>query len=313
MWYPASNIQLNGLSLNNLGDNDLIVWAYPAAVQNIVIRNCEFNAPNGYGVYFHHVNNALVENSHFQNVKYAAVASNGESQNVTVRGNVVDWSDDTAFDFEEVDTNFPNYSTWTYSITNNIVKSSGGSAIFCINSHDGKISDNQVLNATGWGGGGSIIFASDTRVPFGSSVGDSVISNNILDCVYTGISVYGQDNGRAAANVTVSNNVVTNCQWTGIAIGGWSSSIQVTENTIRGTSLAEKNAYDGITNNGASYSVFSGNTIVDPTGVMRNGFRETWYDYNSITENSFKGVTYPINIASGRTNGIVENNTATTT
>jgi hypothetical protein len=307
---PASNVQLTNLILNDMGpsSSDAVnSWAYPTPIQNVEITNCQFNAPHAYGIYLHYTYNVLVEGNNFLDVAYAAVGSSSESRNVTATNNVIDFSKDTAFDFEIVDANYPNYSTWNYAITNNMIKSTAGSAIFCINTHDGVISGNSILNATGLGGGASIVFATSTNVPSGNNLNDSIIIDNTITQVYGGIYAYGE-NGRTISNLAIEDNSISNCQYSGIIIGGWSGNLLVENNRIITTSLAGAHKYDGITNGGGGGCVFSGNLISDPKGIMQNGYWEDWYDYNNITGNIFQTPSLAINITSGQIHDIIENN-----
>jgi len=307
---PTANVQLTNLILNDMGpaSSDAISsWAYPTPITNIQISNCQINAPNSYGIYLHYTNNVVVEGCHFLNVAYAAVGSQSESSNVTVTNNIINRSKDTAFDFECIDTEYPNYSTWTYSITNNIIKSTGGSAIFCINAHDGVISGNTILNATGIGGMGAIVLATSAQVPSGNNINGSKILNNVITQAYAGIFVYGES-GRTTSNVVVENNSISDCQLMGIELGGWTENILVENNAVTNTSLSSPHQYDGLDNKGGYDCTFSGNVIMDPAGIMRNGYYENGYDYNTISYNVFLTKSQAINITSGQIHDIITNN-----
>jgi len=307
---PASNVYIQNLVLNDTGpsSSDAInSWGYPTPVRNLQVLNCQINVPFAFGIYLHYTYNVLVDGNQFLSVAYAALGSESESFNVTAENNVVNWSGDTGFDFELVDANCPNYSTWTYSIIDNTIIRTHGSAIFCIDSHNGLIAGNHILNSTGVGGNGAIVFATDTNVPSGNDVNGSIIYGNVISDVYYGINAYGE-NGRTISNVIIMDNSISNCQNSGIILGGWSSYLYIKDNNVSDTSLSLKNQFDGITNEGAGYSVFSGNIISNSNSQMRNGYWEDWYDYNNITDNIFQGIQYAVNITSGATHDTISGN-----
>ncbi len=305
---PASNVQLTHLVLNDWGMDAINSWAYQTLIQNLQIENCQFNAPNNYGIYLHYTCNVVISSCTFLKVNWGAVGSSSQSQNINIENNRVDWASDTAFDIEGVDANYPNYSTWNYSITNNVIISTGGAPIYCIDSHNGVISGNQILNSTSLGSKlAAICIATSSSVPSGSFSGGITISGNTITQCFNGIYIWGET-GRDVNGIVVINNNITGSQYSGIKIGGYAENLLVENNRIITTSLASAHKYNGITNGGGESCVFSGNLISDPKGIMQNGYWESWYDYNNITGNIFQTPSLAINITSGQIHDIIENN-----
>ncbi|MGH4052361.1 MAG: right-handed parallel beta-helix repeat-containing protein [Clostridium sp.] len=335
-----NNVKIKGTGNNTLfwtgNDNSFegIEFQYCGAAISVLYKkglnviNCGFTSNISYAaVNLYGASNSTVKNSYFYDVHKFGVLIDKDSSNIKIDNN--NFNNAKAFDGyakEQIAGHVYCMNGTKVSVTNNIIKNSGGQGIiFGYNSATGKGTTNSVASnnlSQGNGQEGITIYGGSKKV----SSGNSLIGNTSKNNRFNQIEVWQSDNNTVKNNTveeslagtgnlgaitlftttgtTASENKVLSARNSGISITSGSSNCFITNNYIANTNgkndikSAEKGNAILLDSCGISqpqYITIRSNKITSSSGIIaKSGIYSTSNEnrHNKIDNNSTWGYKY---------------------
>ncbi|WP_291636884.1 right-handed parallel beta-helix repeat-containing protein [Clostridium sp.] len=226
---------------------------------DIKIINCRFTNNIGHSaINFYGSSDSLVINSYFYDIRKYGILIDNDSSNITIDNNNFDNSKVFGgYSHEQISGHVYCLNGSNISVTNNILKNSGGQGIiFGYNSTTGKGTTNSVASnnqCIGNGQEGITIYGGSKKVSSANSIigntsknnrfnqievwqaNNNIVKNNIVEESLSGIGNLGAICLFATTGTTVTGNKVLSAQSNGIAIIAGTSNCTVSANIVANT------------------------------------------------------------------------------